>query len=224
MANILDIPANGQQLRDASGFLIRTVGGSAIKTSIYKATMPKGTAYTQPELKKGELNINNTYNAPDEGLSKSALLGTSVLSNLIIKKQDWIDNQTGDTITFFNKDVVLESVLFSVSNQKFIVETPVQGRNGTVKEYISNGDFAIDIKGVLTAPNGQSVREILVPLIRAMDAQIALNIESWFLTEIFGINNIVVYYYNFPQNSGGYSTQAFEIQCKSDVPIELIIK
>jgi len=224
MANILDIPANRQQAKDAGKFLIRTVGGSAIKTAIYDATIPKGTAYEQPDLKKGELNINNAYSASDEGLSKSALLGTTVLSNLIIKAQNWIDNSTGNTITAFNKDVVLESVLFTVASQKYIVETPVQGRNGTIKEYISDGDYTIDIKGVLTAPNGQSVRELIVPLIRALEAQIALNIESWYLTEIFGINNIVVYYYSFPQNAGGYSTQHFEIQCRSDVPIELIIK
>lgn len=224
MANILDIPANTQQSKDAGKFLIRTVGGSAIKTAIYKGNMPQGTAYEQPDLKKGELNINNNYTAPDEGLSKSKLLGTTVLCNLVIYAQNWIDNQTGNTITSFNQDIVLDSVLVSVGMQKHIVETAVQGRNGTVKEYISDGDYAIDIKGTLTAPNGQSVRSLMNPLIEACKAQIALRIDSWYLTELFGITNIVVYYYNFPQSAGGYSTQNFEIQCKSDKPIELILK
>ena len=224
MANILDIPANGQQARDAGGFLIRTIGGSVAKTAIFSATMPQGTAYTDQELKKGTLNINNNYNAPDEGLSKSQLLGTTVLSNLVIYAQNWIDNQTGNTITSFNKDIVIDSVLFNVAQQKHIVETSIQGRNGTVKEYISDGDYSIDIKGTLTAPNGKSVRDLINPLIQACKAQIALRIDSWYLTELFGITNLVVYYYNFPQNAGGYSTQHFELQCKSDTPIELILR
>jgi hypothetical protein len=55
------------------------------------------------------------------------------------------DNTTSVTITV---DGVQIDVI--VSMKKNIVMTPVQGKNGSFKEYISDGDFEVTISGRLT--------------------------------------------------------------------------
>ena len=37
-----------------------------------------------------------------------------------------------------------------ISNTRNIVKTDIQGRDGSVKEFINNGDYQISIKGILS--------------------------------------------------------------------------
>ena len=50
--------------------------------------------------------------------------------------------------------------VIEISNTRNIVKTEIQGRDGTVKEFINNGDYQISIKGILSndvyTPNGQA--------------------------------------------------------------------
>ena len=60
----------------------------------------------------------------------------------------------GDIIEF--QELRLDSVLMTVTMSKNIVKTAIQGKSGTVKEYVSDGDFEIDVRGVLVG-NGHNV-------------------------------------------------------------------
>lgn len=192
------IPQNEQQLSDASKLTIKTLGLGLVKTVL--------------------------YNIPREDkdipfLTPSKMLGTSVFSNLRIAGRSYTDIE-GKEGKF--PDIVLETVLFNVSQQKNIVITPVQGRNTTVKEFISNGDYAITIKGLITGPNGIFPRVAMADFISMQNAPISIDVSSWFL-QLFGIYNIVILSCEFQEVEGMYSTQQFEIQAYSDQPIELYI-
>lgn len=191
------IPQNEQQLKDASKLVIKTLGLGLAKTLLYNI----------PQQDK------------DIPLSKSQMLGTNVFSNLTIAGRSYTDIE-GKEGNF--PDIVLETVLFNVAQQKNIVITPVQGRNTTVKEFISNGDYAVTIKGLITGANGVFPMAAMQDFISMQNAPIAIDVSSWFL-QLFDIYNIVITYCEFVEVEGMYSTQQFEIQAYSDQPIELYI-
>lgn len=154
--------------------------------------------------------------ATDAPLYRSAL-GTPVYTNVVIQGADYID-EFGVTQSF--ADVQLDNVLVTASQSKNIVKTQIQGRNGTVKEYIGKDDFAITIQGAINAPRGQYPLDAVKNLKRMLDAPIPLAIASWWLQNL-DIDTIVVEDYDLPQTAGEYSTQYFTINCLSDSPIEL---
>ena len=158
-------------------------------------------------------------------------LGTSVFSDLSISKVEYLDPQNTNK-TFRTRGVGdenesnplrVDTVLFQVNQTKNIITTAIQGRNGTVKEFISDGDYAISIRGVLTGNNGEYPKEAVSILYQLLKAPTALDVNSWFLSQ-FGIYQMVVTDYSFPQNEAMLNTQAFEITAISELPVELMIQ
>lgn len=113
--------------------------------------------------------------------------------------------------------------LITVQMSKTIIKTPIQGRDGTVKEYISDGDYHINIKGVFTESNGVYPEEEVKTLKEICQAKSSIAVVSAWLQQ-FDITDIVIDNYSFPQKEGFYNTQIFEINAISDAPIELFIK
>lgn len=174
------------------------------------------------------------YKAPEGGLSSSeikynqnalnenkvqftvqpdtkSMLGTLVWSDMIIRDPN------------SNLELYLDTVLFEVNQSKNIVTTSVQGRNGTVKEYISDGDYVISVRGALVNSLGQAYPlDAMKDLIALTDLQTELNIVSPFL-QIFNIYSVVITSKSFPQREGFENSQLFTLECLSDEPIELIL-
>jgi hypothetical protein len=182
-------------------YAIQQIGGA-----LYKAMMP------QPEV----------ADFIDLGVGQS--LGNKVFSNLEIDASSFRDVPNYEGLV---DNIVFDTALFVVKNTKNIVMTPVQGRNGTVKEYISGGDSNISIRGVIggkrgvypmagSSVNGKNVNSV-EQFIRAMNAPIALKVNSWYLN-MLGIYSMVVTSFQLPQTEGKYETQFFEIEALSDEP------
>lgn len=170
---------------------------------------------------------NNPYDgkiaqgpAPDPALYLSAL-GTPVVADVTFVGGSYTDNDTGRVITF--PSLTLETVLITVSQPKRIVKTDIQGRNGSVKEYIGMDDWQITINGILTGPNGIFPVEDFSDIRDIFKAPITIPVVSRYL-QLLEIFSIVVQDYLFDQEPGGYSKQNFTLQCISDVPVELIIQ
>lgn len=155
----------------------------------------------------------------DKSLYKSAL-GTPVVIDLLFKSVTYTDFNKNRQVT--TDEVRLQTVLCTVSRPSIIVKTQIQGRNGTVKEYISKDDYVITINGIISGQNGQYPETEALALQRIADAPVAIPVVSRFLNalEIF---NIVVEDYSMPQTAGGISKQEFTINSISDDPLELQI-
>lgn len=199
------IPNNKQEVVNTSRIIIRTFGLGALKENLYKTGMP---------IDFGKDNPNETSFLP----TYRSYLGSYVFSDLDISPEE------GNL-----PRIQIPTVLFNVTQRKNIVVTPVQGRNGTVKEYISDGDFQINIKGVIAGLNGvypnaqaQGNSNLVSDLTQVLALAKSLKVNSWYLNQ-FGITELVVTDYNFPQVEGQYSTQAFEISALSNTPFELNI-
>ena len=175
----------------------------AVGTEFYKAGMPQA------------------LQADDRQLGVGQSLGNKVFSNLEVQA----DEYELDGKRFQFQDLIFDTCLFVVTQTKNIVKTPIQGRSGTVKEFIGNGDYNISIKGVISGAkdryplNGNSVNNANVNSVNNLivmgNAPIELSLNSWYLNMI-GIYKIVIESFNLPQRDGSYSTQFFEIEAVSD--------
>jgi len=102
-----------------------------IRSGLFGLNGPQGSDFPDQET---EEITDLSGDAPDA--NRTSWLGTPIFADL----------------RFPDDELILESVLIEVRQTKNIQRTPVQGRNGTVKEYIADGDYDITIRGVITTP------------------------------------------------------------------------
>lgn len=114
--------------------------------------------------------------------------------------------------------------LVTVSGSNSIIKTKVQGLPGTVKEYVSQNDYSINIKGFLINHVSDEYPEELVRQLRDIcEAKIHQTVKNKLLT-LFNINYIVIEDYDFPAIEGFQNIQPFKIDAVSDRPVELKLR
>jgi len=168
--------------------------------------------------------------APEE-TTRNSYLGTPVYSNLEIPSGNYKDND-GNIVPY--EGIRIDTVLFDVSIEKNIVTTPINGRDGTVKQFISMGDYQINVQGILTGTttegNGSftvaNTYEDYVPEeeIRKLNELIkiptSLEVYSEFL-DFMDISTVVIQGGNIAQREGFRDSVYFSLGFLSDAPIEL---
>lgn len=155
--------------------------------------------------------------------------GEPMLSELReLEGQTWL---TTLKITHGAKSFTFEECLISINMEKNIVTTALQGRNGTIKEYISDGDYNITVDaGVSTyqVQNEENEIDISYPVDAVKELQEllalpeALEVQSDFL-DIFGIDSAVVKSFSLQQETHS-NRQSISIQMLSDRAYEIKLK
>lgn len=143
-------------------------------------------------------------------------LGTVVYSNVIFNAGVILDE---NGVKDYWNDFRIDDVLLTVSQSKKIITTEIQGRDGTVKEYIGLDDFQIQITGRLNGTYNVNPKDLTRQLKTILSAGQPLEITSWYLQNL-DITDIVVKDFNFGQTEGEYSTQYFTINALSDKRFE----
>lgn len=190
--------------------IVKGFGLNALKEKFYNAD--------------GDLSVRtNQELAQQEGLdgSSSGNFGLPVFDIVTFGGENGVRYKTtdGKSIAIGRLDVGV--ALCTVNMTKNIVVTSIQGRNGTVKEYISDGDYQINIKGVIVINAQDAYPEFEVNVLKQYcDAPIEIPVACTYLNR-FGIKNIVITDYSFEQSEGMRNVQTFTINCLSDNPIEL---
>lgn len=110
--------------------------------------------------------------------------------------------------------------LITVQQSKKIVVTEIQGRDGTVKEYIGMDDFQITINGIIPGVNGQYPQTTVNQLFQILKAPIPIAVVGWWINNL-EIYNVVIKDFTIPQVAGGYSEQTFTITAISDTAQEI---
>lgn len=167
------------------------------------------------------------YDPPNE----ASMLGTPVYDNIVLGKLDgnlFLDI-TGETDAY--SGFKINQVLIEVSGTNNVVTQPIQGRNGTIKQYISQGDLSILIRGTISGRYNPSTnkwesakklgvnyhpKEELRRLINICKVGNSIPVTSDFLNDIMGVDDIVITDFNMPQTEGGRYSQVFEISALSD--------
>ena len=154
----------------------------------------------------------------DDQKHENSAFGLPVWSSLTFPAGSY-ETLDGEVIEF--EGLELLSVLMSVNQSKTIIKTAIQGRPGTVKEYISDGDYSISINGALFGESQDIYPEDqLIELLEVLKAPVAIKVESEFLS-YFDIDEIVIENYDCDQKKGSRNAQPFKITALSDTPIEL---
>lgn len=154
-------------------------------------------------------------------------LGTPVYSNLEFLRVSGtsLDNSLNVGAQNGNSETILriDTVLITVHQSKYIVKTAVQGRDGTVKEYISMGDYEINIQGIIVSqfPNVYPKDDVRL-LIELLELPKSIPVASGFLT-LFDVHEIVIDDYDISEKMGSRSEVLFNILASSDKPLELKI-
>lgn len=163
---------------------------------------------------------------------ESSVLGTPVYDNIILgnltTENIYLDI-LGEERSF--PGLKMNQVLIEASGTNNVVPQPLQGRDGTIKQYISQGDFSILIRGTISGKYNTSngkwesaktvgvnyhPKEELRLLIDICKAGYSIPVISDYLNDIIGVDNIVITDYNMPQSEGGRYSQVFEINALSD--------
>lgn len=177
------------------------------------ATQAKGLLYRMQPSRTGEApnwdgrgGVITTRDLPTPITDKSYWEGRYVLCELTLRTQD-------------NKTLVINDAVCAVSRAKNIVTTQMVGMDGTVKEYINDGDYQLNIVvGVVAVRNGVIVDEYpedgLRELRAFLDEKAAISVQSSFL-EIFDIGNIVIKSFSVTQDTAS-NYQSVSISAMSD--------
>lgn len=121
-------------------------------------------------------------------------------------------------------EVELVDAVAAVGRERRIVSTQLVGRDGTVKEYINEGDWTVNLVVGLQATEGGKITddypsEALRELRKILDVKDRIEVASEFL-KIFDITHIVVKNYAATQTTE-QNYQAVSISAVSDEAVEI---
>lgn len=149
----------------------------------------------------------------------SKQFNTPVFSDITFSGGSYID-ENNNQITF--DGLTIQLALISVINQKNIIETTLQGRSGTVKEYISDGDYQVKIVGKIYGPGANSYpQDDVQRLIKICEAPQAITVTSAFL-KMFNVSSVVIRSRTIDQQEAIRNYQEFELYCLSDRELILL--
>lgn len=118
----------------------------------------------------------------------------------------------------------IDSAIVSVNQPKNIVMTNINGKNGTRKEFFSNGDYEIKIEGEICSDHPDIYPMTEVAILRdIINSPEPITVICPHLL-IFGISTLVITGADFPQNEGYYNTQKFSISAVSHQPVDIYIE
>ena len=120
--------------------------------------------------------------------------------------------------------------LITLNLPKNIVTTALQGRNGTIKEYIADDDFQITLEAATDSYLGNEDKDIrfaypveqITELVKLLQLPVELAVTSDFL-KMFDISSVVVKEYGLTQETH-MNRQSIQIQLLSDKPYEIKLK
>ncbi len=141
-----------------------------------------------------------------------SLLGTPVIDNLIFPAGKYKTLQ-GEIIEY--EKLVIDNALLTVNRTKNIVESNINGRNGTIKEFINADDFTISMSGSFTSVFGSIPIEMFQKFALIEQSPEALKVESKFLNTLFNIDKVVLTSFSCIQR-GSLNDFDVNIEMKAD--------
>jgi hypothetical protein len=191
---------------------------NVLKNGTKQIVLGAGLSLLKPKFFNVDVTTAANENTGIEEWDKKSLLGTPIYDIVTFAAHSYVD-ELGQTIN--NSKLDLDIALIEVNKPRNIVRTVIAGRSGTIKEYMSDGDYEISISGTLTNTLAFSSPDIAI---RAFDAITKtpqeLKVESNFLN-YFNIFNIVIVSSKIKQREGARNIVEYELTCISDTPFEI---
>jgi len=198
--------------------ILKSQGGAVAKTLIHKSFVN----YKEIAKEQGAFDVTTSTETRKGKFGQPIFDEFSFLANEINPLTYETDVDFGVNAIKIVNNFIFETALIEINQTKNIVKTSISGKNGTVKEYMSNGDFIINLKGVIVGDiaNQRPDRNDLNALIAFLNAPLTLPINCSFCEE-FKINSVVIESYRFGQREGARNIIDIEINMISDTAIVL---
>ena len=160
---------------------------------------------------------------PEDTKEATSKLGTPIYDQVILdtKNTDLAEGRLDPETNLDAGSLVLNEVVTTVTQSKIIVKTPINGKNGTVKEYIGLGDYLINIRGFLVGDNhNERPQELIDKLIAFSELEKQIVIASRIINS-FKITSVVIDKCTIDQESGVRNRVPFILNCSSDQDEEI---
>lgn len=116
-------------------------------------------------------------------------------------------------------------VCLSITGKKTIVETPLVGQKGSVKELISIEDYKISLAAMIVSEDGTYPDEQITQVKELYNINEAVELVSAFTNLIFDPDDkVVITDISFPPTPGIEDAQAVKLELVTDKPFELTIE
>ena len=176
------------------------------------STRLKGTLYRFGDSGRGEVDWSGTGGKAETHEAGTPITDRTYWEGRYALCVLTLENSKGERLT-------IDNAIVSVSQQKQIVTTQVVGRRGTVKEYISDGDYAVNISvGIQPIENGTIKDEYPIDGVRELRKFLteseSLRVQSTFL-DLWESTRIVVKSFNATQATAS-NYQQVQITADSD--------
>jgi hypothetical protein len=208
------IPIN-KELKSQATIILKGHGLDLLKPKFFKIDSKKveveNFAYDRDEA--GVVGGNGGYDI------KSGFLGMPVWDLVTLVANPYTTDD--GTVINTKSQLQLPVALCEVSNVRNIIKTTIAGRNGTIKEYMSDGDYTVNIKGSLVSQYSNiPPSELMYELKTIIEHPEALQVYANFL-EYFDVTWLVVEEPIVRQREGCRNVVDFELRCSSDRPVTL---
>ena len=112
--------------------------------------------------------------------------------------------------------------VITIKGSKTIIETPIDGNEGTFKEHYALGDYGITIQGVcVLEENSDEYPEAQVrSLRRIIEEKTGLDVVCKLLS-YFDIKHLAIKSFDFPSIEGAPGMQPYTLECASDKYFDL---
>jgi hypothetical protein len=200
-----------ENIVNQSKLILKGVGGALIKPKFFKVN----EAEIENEQFDSDLTKSSKFGIPTfDMFSFNCSVGNKVTYTA--------SKEFGGGSVILDAPFVFETALITVNQTKNIVKTAIAGQNGTVKEFMSEGDFVINLKGVIVGDTANQRPDIttLNSLVAYLKAPLSLPVSCNFLNEWL-ISSVAVESYTVGQREGARNIIDVEINMLSDSVIEL---
>jgi|ERR1700757_880269 len=154
-----------------------------------------------------------------------------LINSLVYDSVTFMGNDTDGALTYYDENtgqaktvpkMQIPIALCMVTKNIKVVATEIAGRNGTIKQYINQGDYDVVIKGIFTTGTSDKYpRTAMQDLQKITNASSEVKVVSEFL-QIFGINYLVFTKCEFEQmDDTGRDEQKFTLTCISETPFAI---
>ncbi len=154
----------------------------------------------------------NGYEYPDYGFKdKQFFAGVPIFQPVFFEHQE-----QGE------EDLFLQSAVINLSRAKNIIQTVVQGRDSSIKEFINNGDWIISVNGIFCDKGWNYPIEKVQEFNRWMEKNKNLQVTNEILNGL-GIYELVILDYTLSKTPH-INCQPYSFNAVSDSPLPLIVE
>lgn len=157
------------------------------------------------------------------GISMNVLSSDGAVLRLGERLKDYqmgsnADEEVVDIIRLFNqskrRSIEVDAIV-SCAMTKNVVSTAIQGLAGTVKEWVSDGDVAINLEFTLLGSEGKYPQDAVSAVMEVLRLNDTLQVDSKVLNGIWGVTRVVVRSVSFSPTIA-FDYQRFSVALESD--------